>query len=73
MDPLRLVDQLDDLIHNAKSLPLSDQVRIDRDKAYDLLDQLRASLPGEIEAARAIVAGQQGERAAADAHAAVPR
>jgi hypothetical protein len=56
MDPLRLVDQLDDLIHNAKPLPLSSQVRIDPDKAYDLLDQLRASLPGEIEAARAIVA-----------------
>ena len=45
MDALRLVDQLDDLIHNAKPIPLTDQVRIDRERAYDLLDQLRATLP----------------------------
>ena len=56
MDALRLVDQLDDLIHNAKPIPLTDQVRIDRERAYDLLDQLRATLPEEIAAARAIAA-----------------
>ena len=61
MDPLRLVDQLDDLIHNAKPIPLSNQVRIDRERAYDLLDQLRATLPGEVEAARAIVAAREPE------------
>jgi hypothetical protein len=27
---LAVVDQLDELIHNAKSVPLTDQVRIDR-------------------------------------------
>ena len=58
MDPLDLVDRLDDLIHNAKAIPLTDQVRIDRETAYDLLDQLRATLPEEIRAARAIVAGE---------------
>ena len=59
MDALRLVDQLDDLIHNAKPIPLTDQVRIDRERAYDLLDQLRATLPEEIAAARAIVAERE--------------
>jgi len=62
MDALRLVDQLDDLIHSAKPIPLTDQVRIDRERAYDLLDQLRATLPEEIAAARAIVARRRGER-----------
>ena len=56
MDTLRLVDQLDDLLHNAKAIPLTDQVRVDREEVYDLLDQLRATLPEEIKAARAIVA-----------------
>ena len=59
MDSIALVDRLDDLIHNAKAIPLTDQVRIDREEAYDLIDQLRATLPVEIEAARAIVAEQR--------------
>jgi hypothetical protein len=57
MDALRIIDQLDELLHNAKSVPLTNQVRVDRDEVYDLLDQLRATLPEEIAAARAIVAG----------------
>ena len=56
MDVLVLVDRLDDLLHNAKAIPLTDQVRIDREAVYDILDQIRATLPTEIEAARAIVA-----------------
>ena len=55
MDPLRIVDELDDLIHNAKAVPLTDTVRVDKEQVYDLLDQLRATLPEEIKAARAIV------------------
>jgi hypothetical protein len=39
-----LLDQLDELIHNAKSVPLTDQVRIDRAQFYELLDRLRATL-----------------------------
>jgi hypothetical protein len=39
-----LFDQLDELIHNAKTVPLTDQVRIDRAQFYDLLDRLRATL-----------------------------
>jgi len=39
-----LLDQLDELIHNAKGVPLTDQVRIDRAQFYDLLDRLRATL-----------------------------
>ena len=30
MDVLVLIDKLDDLVHNAKAVPLTDQVRIDR-------------------------------------------
>src|SRR5918911_846741 len=41
MDVLVLIDKLDDLVHNAKAVPLTDQVRIDREEIYDILDQMR--------------------------------
>jgi hypothetical protein len=52
LDPLDLVDKLDDLIHNAKTVPLTGQVRIDRDAFYEILDQLRVAIPEEIRRAR---------------------
>ena len=45
MDVLVLIDKLDDLVHNARPVPLTDQVRVDREEIYDLLDQMRATIP----------------------------
>src|SRR5712691_2030263 len=59
MDVLVLIDKLDDLVHNAKAVPLTDQVRIDREEIYDILDQMRATIPEEIKQARWIVKEQQ--------------
>ena len=49
---LELIDKLDDLIDNAKVVPLTSQVRIDRDEFYEILDQLRIAIPEEIKRAR---------------------
>src|SRR5947208_11314236 len=59
MDVLVLIDKLDDLIHNAKTVPLTDTVRIEREEIYDILDQMRASIPEEIKQARWIVKERQ--------------
>src|SRR4026208_1087313 len=59
MDVLVLIDKLDDLIHNARPVPLTDQVRVDREEIYDLLDQMRATIPEEIKQARWIVKERQ--------------
>ncbi|MBI4898007.1 MAG: ATPase [Actinobacteria bacterium] len=59
MDVLVLIDKLDDLIHNAKPFPLSDNVRVDKEEIYDLLDQMRATIPEEIKQARWIVKERQ--------------
>ena len=59
MDVLVLIDKLDDLIHNARPVPLTDQVRVDREEIYDLLDQMRATIPEEIKQARWIVKARQ--------------
>src|SRR6188508_869450 len=59
MDVLVLIDKLDDLIHNAKPIPLTDNVRVDKEEIYDLLDQMRATIPEEIKQARWIVKERQ--------------
>jgi vacuolar-type H+-ATPase subunit H len=76
MDVLVLIDKLDDIIHNARSVPLTDSVMIDREEIYDILDQMRSTIPEEIKQARWIVkerqemlteAKQEAERVLADA------
>jgi cell division septum initiation protein DivIVA len=76
LDVLELIDKLDDLIHNARAVPLTDQVRIDREAIYDLLDQMRSTIPEEVKQARWIVkerqemlaeAKREAERLVADA------
>jgi len=78
MDVLVLIDKLDDLIHNARSVPLTDSVMIDREEIYDILDEMRSTIPEEIKQARWIVkerqemlaeAKQEAERLLAEAQA----
>jgi cell division septum initiation protein DivIVA len=59
VDVLALIDKLDDLVHNARAVPLTDQVRIDRDEIYELLDQMRSTIPEEVKQARWIVKERQ--------------
>jgi regulator of protease activity HflC (stomatin/prohibitin superfamily) len=59
MDVLVLIDKLDDLVHNAKAVPLTDQVRIDREEIYDILDHMRGHIPEEVKQARWIVKERQ--------------
>src|ERR687888_634999 len=55
MDVLELIDELHDLVHSAKQVPLRDQVRVDKEKIYDILDRMRSTIPEEIKQARWIV------------------
>ena len=48
-----------DSVHNAKPVPLTDQVRVDKEEIYDILDQMRATIPEEIKQARWIVKERQ--------------
>ena len=59
MAVLVLIDTLDARVQNAKAVPLTDQVRIDREEIYDILDQMRATIPEEIKQARWIVKERQ--------------
>ena len=59
MDVLVLIDRLDDLLHNAKAVPLTDQVRIEREEIFGILDEMRATIPEEVKQARWIVKERQ--------------
>jgi vacuolar-type H+-ATPase subunit H len=54
-----MIDTLDDLVCNAKPIRLTSQVRVDRQGIYDILDQIRATVPEEIKQARWIVKERQ--------------
>jgi hypothetical protein len=66
MDVLELIDRLHDLVDNAKQVPLRSEVRVDKEKLSDLLDQLRVTIPEEIKQARWIVKERAEMLAAAE-------
>ena len=55
-DVEHLIDMLYDLVNDAKNAPLSsEKCIIDRDTALDLLDELRAGLPAELQRAKDLI------------------
>ena len=65
MEVLELIDTLHDLLRDAKHVPLSSEMRVDKEKLNGLLNQLRATIPEEIKEARWIVNERQELLAAA--------
>ena len=56
---LVLIDKLDELVATAKNVPMTDQVRIDREELFEIIDQMRSTIPEEIKQARWIVKERQ--------------
>jgi len=42
-----LIDELESVARGARSIPLTTQVRLDKERFYDVLDRLRAVAPSE--------------------------
>jgi vacuolar-type H+-ATPase subunit H len=59
VDVLVLIDKLDELVQGAKSVPMTSQVRIDQEEIYEIIDQMRSTIPEEIKQARWIVKERQ--------------
>ena len=49
---MHLIDELDDTVNSAKSGLIGSQVKVDKARAYAILDQMRATIPEEIKQAR---------------------
>lgn len=55
-----LILQLQDVINNAKSVPLSGgKVMVSSDEVYDIIDQIQDSMPAEVRQAKNIVADRK--------------
>jgi hypothetical protein len=66
MDILHLVDRLEDLIDEGRHIPLSKYTMIDEERALEIIDQMRISVPEEIEKSNRII--QQRDRMMAQAN-----
>lgn len=65
MDILHLVDRLEELFNDSRSIPFTHSVIIDEDRMLDIIDQMRVSIPEEIKKAQQIT--QQKDRFLAQA------
>src|SRR5450759_4026048 len=52
MDIFARLDKIEDFIANSKRVPLSSSVMVNEAEFYDLLDDIRATLPNELKQAR---------------------
>ena len=56
MDIINVIDRLESLITTSKTVPVSGNIIIDKDRVMELVDQLRLSIPQEIRAAEDVLA-----------------
>ena len=55
MDLTARLSQLEEMVRDAKSMPLSSSALLNRDEVLDLIEDLKATLPDEIKQARWVV------------------
>lgn len=56
MDILNLVDKLEELFSQGRSIPLTHNVVLDEDQMLDIIDQMRISIPDEIKRSQQVLA-----------------
>jgi F0F1-type ATP synthase membrane subunit b/b' len=56
MDILHLVDRLEELFNESRSIPFTHSVVVDEDRMLDIIDQMRVSIPEEIKKAQQLLA-----------------
>lgn len=59
MDILALIDRIEEIVDNGRTLPLTSARLVDTDKIYDLIDEIRSQFPDELKQARWIVKERQ--------------
>lgn len=55
MDFLHLVDRLEELFNESRSIPFTHSVIVDEDRMLDIIDQMRVSIPEEIRKAQQVL------------------
>ena len=55
MDILQLIDRLEELFNESKSIPLTRNVMVDEDRMLDIIDQMRIAIPEEVKKAQQLL------------------
>src|SRR5512134_3155156 len=55
MDILQLIDRLEELFNESKSMPLTRNVMVDEDRMLDIIDQMRIAIPEEVKKAQQLL------------------
>jgi hypothetical protein len=58
VDILHLIDRLEELVGEARRMPIGQNVVIDRRRILELIDQMRSSVPWEVKEAREVTANR---------------
>lgn len=66
MDIIQLIEELEDLIEDAGSVPFSKKVTVDADQVYDIIHDMRQNLPEEIKQASWV--NEERDRILEEAH-----
>jgi hypothetical protein len=56
MDILHLVDRLEELINQSRSIPFTRNVIVDEDRMLDIIDQMRVAIPEEVKKSQQVLA-----------------
>lgn len=59
MDILHLVDRLEELFNQSRSIPFTHSVIVDEDRMLDIIDQMRVAIPDEVRKAQQILSQQE--------------
>ena len=55
MDILQLIDRLEELFNESKTVPLTHNVMVDEDRMLDIIDQMRIAIPEEVKKAQQLL------------------
>ena len=55
MDILQLIDRLEELFNESKSIPLTRNVMVDEDRMLDIINQMRIAIPEELKKAQQLL------------------
>ncbi|MDR2939772.1 MAG: ATPase [Clostridiales bacterium] len=64
---LKYLDMVEDLLESSKSVPFSGKVSVEKEKIYDIIDEIRLNIPNEIRQSQRIIA--EHDKVIADAKA----
>lgn len=55
MDILQLIDRLEELFNESRTIPLTRNVMVDEDRMLDIIDQMRIAIPEEVKKAQQLL------------------